>query len=394
MRQSKAIWVALAVGVLWNAAARAQEPFKLYWNATNSVEPKSNPGKPDYVGMIKLPGEFRTDIVILYEHQFGIFDPKGPGPMLKPKKYQQHLAKVAADLDYRVPDPNFEGIIILDYEAWGPGYVGAPKEFKDKWREDFLKHSPGAINAPNLDALLESEYDALATKYFKETIQLGKKLRPKSKWGVYAWPLNYHAAVYSKPDPNPFRKSNDEVYGWAWDLLDVLSPSIYVGKHVLPDGSAIPDHNFYWTESAHRALVADLVQESKRLGKGKLVLPYFCSVETSKPYYGQPVPIADVDRTLKALIDEGASGIILWDHFHDLAKVDLTQGWINDALVPTLVKLKLVKEKGQGGGGGGGGGDDKKKPGMATHWKKKAVIADNGMKEHKKRWLWVRKKGD
>lgn len=398
MRCLKVIWMVAATGALWSVPAMGQAALKLYWNATNNQDPKTNPGKPDYANMIKLPAEFRTDIVILYEHQFGIFDPKGPGSMLKPKKFQQHLAKAAKDLEFKVPDPDFDGIIILDYEKWGPGYAGASNAFRDKWRDDFLKHNPGAINAPNLDALLESEYDALATKYYKETIELGKKLRPKSKWGVYSWPHDYKAAVYGKPDPNPHRKRNDELYAWAWELLDVMTPSAYVIKHVLPDGSPIPDHNHYWTESAHRAWLADLVRESQRVGKGKPVFPYFCSHETADPFFGKPVLIADVERTMKTLIEEGATGMILWDHFESQAKFNMAQTWINSALVPTLVKQKLVKDDGQGGGGGeggnsGGGGDDKKKPGMATHWKKKAVIADNGMKEHKKRWLWVRKKG-
>lgn len=400
MRRLRLTCAVAVTGVLWSVPVMAQDAFKLYWNATNNQDPKTNPGKPDFANMVKLPAEFRTDIVILYEHQFGIFDEKGPGGMLYPKKFKQHLDKAAKDLEFKVPDPDFDGIIVLDYEKWCPGYASGDNPINKEWKADYLKFNPGAVNAPNLEEILKTEYDALTKKYFVETIKLGKKMRPKSKWGIYSWPFNYMGPAYLKPDPNPQKIRNDEFYGWAWELLDVITPEVYVNKHVVPDGSTNYDQNLYWTESTHRDYVISTVREAKRVAKGKPVLPYFCSVETSKSYFGDFTKFEDAERTIKILVDEGATGMILWDHFHDYKKLNGVQKWANETLCPVLFKLGLCKDPNKQGGGeggngnGGGGGDDKKKPGMATHWKKKAVVADNGMKEHKKRWLWVRKKGE
>jgi Hyaluronidase len=385
-------WRAMAIAALvltpaWSAGA--QPAFQMYWNATNGFDLKQHPEKPDYANLAKLPAEFRKDVIVLYEHRFGIFDPAGPGPMLKPKKFKQHLQKIAVDIDREVPDRDFAGVIVLDYEAWAPGYAFGSAAIKAKWKTDYLKHNPAAAGAANLEKLLADEYDALARKYYESTIKLGKKLRPSAKWGLFAWPLDYQAPVYLAPDPNPYKVRNDEAYGWLWELLDVLTPSAYAIKHTLPDGTPIPDHNIYWTESTQRDNVRAIVREAKRLAKGKPVLLYLWAMEMPKPYADQVMSAGDVARVIQALKDEKADGLILWDHFSEQKHLDRTQKWLDSTFVPELVKQELCKPA-NNGGGGGGEGKKKPPPGMACFWLKGEKKTKGPKSEGGRHWLWVR----
>ncbi len=94
------------------------------------------------------------------------------------------------DIMSRIPDPNYNGLAVIDWEPWRPLWErnwNAKKIYKIKSVELVRRRHP---DWSMTDLVLEAkeEFEAAAKAMFVETIKLGKKLRPRALWGFYGFP--------------------------------------------------------------------------------------------------------------------------------------------------------------------------------------------------------------
>ena len=129
-----------------------------------------------------------------------------------------HRAGVTAAIEKKIPDTEFSGVAIFDWEEW---------RVLDAQNDDWLSFSrqysielvqrqhPTWTNASRIALEAQQQYDAGARLFFSETLRVAKQLRPRGRFGFYEYPMTSPRA----PEPELM---------WLWQQLDVLAPSDYM----------------------------------------------------------------------------------------------------------------------------------------------------------------------
>lgn len=110
-----------------------------------------------------------------------------------------HLAKVQTDIEAAIPDVNFDGYAVIDYEAWRPLYDinWSSRNIYRKYSQEIIQEKFNLTNRATVQYLARFEFDLAAKTFLLETINLAKKLRPNGKWGFWEYPLCDYEAGYS-----------------------------------------------------------------------------------------------------------------------------------------------------------------------------------------------------
>ncbi|KAK3714903.1 hypothetical protein QZH41_010904 [Actinostola sp. cb2023] len=104
-----------------------------------------------------------------------------------------HLEKSTRDIVWRIPDPNFHGLAVIDWEGWRPTWQrnwDSKKIYQTRSIEMMRAQYP---DWP-MERLVErarKQFEDSARMMMEETLKLGKHLRPKAKWGFYGFPDCY-----------------------------------------------------------------------------------------------------------------------------------------------------------------------------------------------------------
>lgn len=277
----------------------------------------------------------------------GLFPTGGPHLIAgDPTFYTQHQAKFSADLAATVPDVNFSGIVLLDYEAWWPCWEWSPNVQSD-WtnyiktqRTDLLAGHPTG----EWDGIIQAEYKKEARKYYETTTGYVRTLRPKAKVSFYGLPLRSYWIFNGVPqygvDLNRYRQIHEQDLGWYFDLVDVICPSIYpVYKVGSPPSGNIQD------PSGNEAYILGMVSEAVRNSRGKPVYPFFMlKYHVSSGYANEFVNAINLRQGLEIPRQAGAAGVVIWDFFYTDAELNAWQNFydttardfINNVIYPGL----------------------------------------------------------
>lgn len=195
----------------------------------------------------------------------------GSGPInggIPPKaNLSAHLAAVREQLSACIPDPEFNGLGVLDLEQWDPawemnnctfaGHNVYPADCPgDGWRgayqeatRSFIRetHPSWAHNTSRVEAESKAAWETSATQFFVQTLDLLHELRPKMKWGVYQVPYKLHGPCarengtyrcgFDHPEWGPKVRGlyEREPITSVFVASRVLAPSIYVSANVSAD---------------------------------------------------------------------------------------------------------------------------------------------------------------
>ncbi|PIO66553.1 hyaluronoglucosaminidase, partial [Teladorsagia circumcincta] len=109
---------------------------------------------------------------------------------------QAHLDAVAQLIKVDIPDPNFDGIAVIDLEAWRPLYHmnwDEKKVYKEQSVQLVLQNQP-YLSTEEAEALAEQQFNRAARDFFVQTLRVARELRPRGLWGYYEYPFcNYDA---------------------------------------------------------------------------------------------------------------------------------------------------------------------------------------------------------
>ena len=96
-----------------------------------------------------------------------------------------------SDVTRNLPDPDFSGLLIVDYEAWRPLYsecydsLSLYREYSMRLvQADPTFANPDNATAVNLEA--ERRFNAGAERFFTTTVAAIKLARPKARVGFYS----------------------------------------------------------------------------------------------------------------------------------------------------------------------------------------------------------------
>jgi len=222
----------------------------------------------------------------------------------------QHLRKARLDIVNKIPDPDFKGVAVIDWEPWRPLW-------ETNWNKKRIYKVRSVELVRNkhpdwpLDRLIQQakqEFEDAGRAMFEHTITLGKELRPKALWGFYGFPDCFAHAENRYQCTPKVRGQNDKLE-WLFSASTALFPSMYLlDQH--------PDNQDYVLGRLRETLRF----ASKGYGQNRRKIPIFVyhrNIYENNPHEYNFLTKEDLDNTVGAAAGIGAAGIVIWGNRFD-----------------------------------------------------------------------------
>eukprot|EP00038_Savillea_parva_P009491 m.183874 g.183874 ORF g.183874 m.183874 type:complete len:412 (-) comp15961_c0_seq1:238-1473(-) len=256
-----------------------------------------------------------------------------------------HVAKLKETVVTWIPDPNWDGNAVFDFESWTPIWEQntSPDNWHGKRYQDasiaLVKQQHPTWNNTAVEAAAKEAFEKAGLEWFVTTLTTCIALRPKAKWGYYGIPQGYSdpcAAPFSKTEPkcgynfpgmgDVWRAQNDRMMP-LYEASTAIFPSVY-----LP-----PDRSPAYT-ARNIDYVRGTTLEAMRLAtKGQPVRPFAWSQYHDQSSMLEPT---DLHIDLATPGDAGADSVVLWgapESFKIQSKFD---AYLNSTLGPMALEIK------------------------------------------------------
>ncbi|CAB3225699.1 unnamed protein product [Arctia plantaginis] len=238
-----------------------------------------------------------------------------------------HLQKFKQDLEETIPDRNFQGIGVIDFENWRPIL-----------RQNFGTMEPIRVLAPILERIehwwwpkqwidkeAQRRFESSARSFLQTSLNLAKKLRPKALWGYYGFPECFNR-LYGEPEkcPSMILSENDKL-SWLWSKSTALFPSVYTSE---PETTP---------EQLAKFIKGKINEAARVRTKGTPILPYFWFRYKD----GNNLKQNDLQAALDAFYNSDASGFIIWGSYKDVINKSLClqlKEYVTNILGPAVAK--------------------------------------------------------
>ena len=327
----------------------------VYWCVTNQPHPEQNwAGNVDFAGI-----NFRQDVVILYQYQLGIFPYMGPHRLkLDPSWMPKHLAKIQTDLDKLIPDPNYAGLAIIDYEHWNltwertrnkPGEADLfahDQDYQDDWREYIRTYRPEILHGLNdtqREQIFKKTYESCAKEIYLATLAECRRVRPKAQWSFFAYPvLRYKRPSELPPgvigygDLTTDASAFNDGLQWLWEAEDFICPALYAPRITVPEKQKRSDGENWPSQNVR--FISSNIAEAKRVSGGKPVYPVIWSHYTIRDQGFPWLNTLNTEISFELILNS-ADGVIFWDNISVEWYGPQLQDWIREELAPILLRI-------------------------------------------------------
>ncbi|MBL0928045.1 MAG: hypothetical protein IBJ11_10410 [Phycisphaerales bacterium] len=240
-------------------------------------------------------------VALFYEQHLGLYPrlwdgrPENGGIPQK-ADLEAHLAKVRSDVEKAIPDPNWSGLAIIDFEAWPPQWKWLLEPYREMSRQMVRQRQPD-LPAAEVERLSAQWFESSARNFMIRTIRAARAARPKALWGFYHF-------VPKEEDLEPTK--------WMAAEVDAVFASVYATHMSLP-GIAANDSEQPEGWYAHR--MSQTVDLARRWAPGKpvyamIMLRYW---DVNKAHAYKPLNDADLATAIGHPRACGAAGTIIWD---------------------------------------------------------------------------------
>lgn len=113
-----------------------------------------------------------------------------------------HLKQLAEHIDELIPDKNFTGLAVIDFESWRPifrqnfGVLQPYKNLSIKKQKESHPH----MSDKKVLAEARRKFEEAGKTFMLESLWLLKEIRPKAKWGYYAFPYCFNGRSTNNPE--------------------------------------------------------------------------------------------------------------------------------------------------------------------------------------------------
>ncbi|XP_050996503.1 hyaluronidase-1 isoform X1 [Acomys russatus] len=247
-----------------------------------------------------------------------------------------HLAHTFQDIKAAIPEPDFSGLAVIDWEEWRPRWA-FNWDSKDIYRQRSLE----LVRAEHPDwpetlveAVAQDQFQEAAQAWMAGTLQLGQVLRPRGLWGYYGFPDCYNydflSSNYTGQCPLSISEQNDQL-GWLWNQSYALYPSIYLPAALMGTGKT-------------KMYVRHRVQEAFRVAIASKdpnvpIVPY---VQIFYEMTDHLLPLEELERSLGEAAAQGAAGAVLWVSSEKTKSKELCQAikeYMDSTLGPFIVNV-------------------------------------------------------
>ncbi|XP_022837332.1 hyaluronidase-like isoform X2 [Spodoptera litura] len=315
--------------------------FNIYWNAP-TMQCKSKGILFDDLyekyGIIQNTGDtFRGDRISI------LYDPGDFPALLRNStsgeiKYRnggvpqegdliEHLDTYQQVLEQSIPDKDFSGVGIIDFESWRPVFrqnFGDLTPYKDMsyeiekqrhwwWKKEWIQEEA------------KRRFEAAGREFMQATLALSKKMRPRAIWGYYGFPYCFNMASNNMKETcaDKVPQENDRI-SWLWQESTALYPSVYSSASL--------------TTRQLAALIRGRVKEAARMVRGGApILPYFWYRYRDSGFLNK----TDLYVALNTFYKSNASGFIIWGSSNDVNTVDKCnqlRAYVTNILGPAIAK--------------------------------------------------------
>lgn len=261
--------------------------------------------------LAQLPGVIAGRVVLFTEPNLGRYPKIWRGRRVNggtpvEADLAAHLQKAARDVERLIPDPDWDGYAVIDYEHWGVFWNGgASPEYQDRVRSFIRARHPSA-NDEEIEAISEKEWNEKSRAFMFETIALCKRLRPKAQWGFFGYPKIGFGSITTEV------AERIEKQRFIFDHVDAVYPEVYA-RRITTDK---PTGDTRFAPAGHfERFIDDMILWSKRLSGDKPVMAYATLGHNSQYEDIRDRPLTDHDLRTVLLrpLEAGADGVILWD---------------------------------------------------------------------------------
>lgn len=262
-----------------SASPFARAPFLTVWNAPTAGCLAQHGVDLDLsvFGIVHNQNEsFAGDgVAIFYSEKLGLYPSYSGGGRAvnsgvpQNASLDRHLRAAAEDIRSFIPDRDFPGLAVVDWESWRPVWArnwDSKSVYQEASRTLAKARHPDWPPA-RVEAAARAEFEDAARKFMEETLKLGQTQRPGGLWGFYGFPncynyYNHKGAPYTGECPEVEARRNDAL-GWLWNASSALYPDIYLGLELRDL------HGDVFRYTQHRIL------EAMRAGLGPSAPPVF-----------------------------------------------------------------------------------------------------------------------
>lgn len=324
----------------------SQVPFLTVWNAP-TANCLSQYGVDLDLGMFNIVQNqdqiFMGDnITIFYSEKLGLYprysNQGAPinGGVPQNSSLEKHLRAASDDIRLYIPNPDFQGLAVVDWENWRPVWERNWDSKQIYWDESrtlvWSKHPDWRPEQVEAEARIE--FEKAGQQFMEETLKLGQEEKPNGLWGFYGFPncYNYYKSTnYTGECPTIEKKRNDELF-WLWNVSSALFPDIYLSLQLKDLDTEVQLYVHHRIQEAMRAA-------SQATPESPPVFPYARIVYTySLNFLSQEHLVYTIGESAAL----GAAGVVLWgDHFFSKSQLtcDAVKSYIDERLGPYLVNV-------------------------------------------------------
>ncbi|KAK5934128.1 hypothetical protein CgunFtcFv8_014548 [Champsocephalus gunnari] len=320
-----------------------EEPFLTVWNAP-TASCLSQYGIDLDLGTFSIvQNQNQTfiggNITIFYAEKLGLYPRYNGnaeainGGVPQNASLDKHLMVASEDIHTLIPDRDFQGLAVVDWESWRPVWERNWDSKQVYWAGSraLVKSRHPDWSPAEIEAAARGEFEEGGRKFMEETLKLGQQERPNGLWGFYGFPncYNYYSdrsRNYTGECPPVALKRNDHLM-WLWNVSSALYPDIYLSLQLRDLSREV----LLYTH--HRIL------EAMRAPSAPPVFPYARIVYTyTLDFLSQEHLVYTVGESAAL----GSAGVVLWgDHIFSKSQAtcEAIKLYMDQTLGPYLVNV-------------------------------------------------------
>uniref|UniRef100_A0A1W7RAD4 Hyaluronidase n=1 Tax=Hadrurus spadix TaxID=141984 RepID=A0A1W7RAD4_9SCOR len=279
-------------------------------------------------------------ITLIYENGIGKYphiDPnKGDinGGLPRLDKLKEHLNLAEKDIQKIIPNPDFNGLGIIDWEAWRPiwEYHWGGLSIYQKRTIDLVKKDHPTESDQFIQTTAKNLWENTAKQWMLKTLELAKKLRPQGQWCYYLFPDCYN--YFGKDQPSEYFcsamiQNNNDRLSWLWDASTALCPSIY-----------FIENQMKYNERQRTWFLYGKLAEAARVARPSTkIYPYInYMVHVSQI----PVPRDHFWKMLSLIASMGFDGAVIWgssSYLGSKKSCDDLEAYIENVIGPAVTTI-------------------------------------------------------